>query len=961
MPRNIRSQSRKKPARPKARRPKTLRRVASLLYGQPLAITEAKLHELCMVFEAYRDGVRSELAGISAFTLDADDEGEDDPGYQLVGNVAVLSLNGTITKRPTLFQRYSGGTSCEQFRAAFDLALADERAKAIVLDTDSPGGEISGVDELSRHVFSSRGAKPIYAVANSLMASAAYYIASAADQIITEPTAMVGSIGVLSAHVETSKRDQALGVKWSMIHAGKHKVDGNPHEPLSKQGRGTIQELVDDAYGMFLSAVARNRGVSAETVEAHYGQGKVFLGEQAVKVGLADRVGTMQELLEELQAAGGKRAVGATEFTESTERRMQSTSVSSVTSVALNTGDQANQVSLISKPKEDHTVDPKIKAALVARGLIAPDASDVEASIALRSFLAARGVSQPATAEATVELIGSAAGSSKPKAKKKTSLAATLRTLLAEEEEGEDVDAEDDEEDLDAEDDDDAPEATSRQNRRGLASKRERKRLQANAAAEERARVMEIQSRGRLLGASQQLITAAIDSGKPVGDALVMFTDAASQQANPVGHTNTGGGLQGGGFAGLQSGGGQGGGIFPIGSETDTFTAAAAEVLVAHAEQMFGLRGERAKGEKPKPLSAAARGMRYMRLSEIAARSVQMAGVRTEGLDAEDVAAKFLELGGRYTMRLESGESYARPGDYPNVLSAVFGKTRDAMLETNTATFRAWCAQRPSVPDFHPRTVIAVGSSGELDYIPDGKTFPEGKNGEHIAWISTDVYGKKQSLTPRMIAGDELGVFLELLMSDLRGHDLTLNRLAVELLTGNPVLHDSVAAFHSTRGNVIAAADGGAPSITQADKMRLLMRNQTDIGGNNKLRVSPSIVLTGSKWETVAQQVFLTPPDGVYYQADTSVNVFRNKVTPIVEQMLDDHAAANGEVYYGFADPRVVAAIIFMYQTGYENGKVESWYDPETKCRKTSVEGRFGVAINQWRGMQRNSGGNSSF
>lgn len=229
---------------------------------------------------------------------------EKDGGGSRSGNIAVLNLFGPIEQRLSWIGEMFGGTGTEAFGATFDTLMADKSIKAIVLNVDSPGGTVNGVEELSQKIFDARGGKKIIAVANSDMASAAYYVASAADEIVVSPSGEVGSIGVIAVHVETSKMDESIGWKATVIKAGKYKWEANPYEPLSDEARDSIQASVDRYYGMFTKAVARNRGTTAGAVKAGYGQGRMLGAADAVEAGLADRVDTLESVLSKLGAGG---------------------------------------------------------------------------------------------------------------------------------------------------------------------------------------------------------------------------------------------------------------------------------------------------------------------------------------------------------------------------------------------------------------------------------------------------------------------------------------------------------------------------------------------------------------------------------------------------------------------------------------------------------------------------------
>lgn len=216
------------------------------------------------------------------------------------GAVAVIPLRGVIAHRMGAMEESSGGMSAERFTAMVKAAAADPQIATIVLDVDSPGGTIPGVPEAADAVYEARGSKRIVAVANSMMASAAYWIASQASEIVAIPSAIdrsIGSIGVFAVHQDLSNHLKQEGIAVSLIKAGKHKADGNPFEPLSDESRAHIQASVDGAYRQFLQAVARGRGASVSEVKAGYGEGRALPAPDALKAGLIDRIATFDEVI----------------------------------------------------------------------------------------------------------------------------------------------------------------------------------------------------------------------------------------------------------------------------------------------------------------------------------------------------------------------------------------------------------------------------------------------------------------------------------------------------------------------------------------------------------------------------------------------------------------------------------------------------------------------------------------
>jgi len=225
--------------------------------------------------------------------------------------IAVLPLTGTISHRMGMISEISGGISTERFTQWLRAAAADPSVKAIVIDADSPGGTVDGVPELADEIYRTNKAKTVVGVANSMAASAAYWLLSQCGELAITPSGSVGSIGVFASHEDVSKMYENYGVKVSLISAGKYKTEGNPYEPLSDDARQSLQSAVNDYYDLFTKAVARGRASDQKTVKAGFGEGRMLTAQQAVKEGMADRVATLDQTLAKMGAnpSGSKAAL----------------------------------------------------------------------------------------------------------------------------------------------------------------------------------------------------------------------------------------------------------------------------------------------------------------------------------------------------------------------------------------------------------------------------------------------------------------------------------------------------------------------------------------------------------------------------------------------------------------------------------------------------------------------------
>lgn len=271
----------------------------------PWAIQPEKLLEIQAIYATH---LRGEKIDIEAVEKRLGRPLNNEPkGYEIRDGVAVLPVYGVLAKRMNLFSSISGGASYEMVAKDFAQAMNDPAVEAIVLVVDSPGGAIDGVQKLGDAIFSARGVKPVGAIADGMMASAAYWIGAQADVVVAaSDTTMIGSIGVVSAHRDISAAEEKAGVKTTEITAGKYKRIASEFAALSDEGRAEIQERVDYLYEIFVGAVAKARGVGVDVVLENMADGRVFIGQQAVKAGLVDGVSTLDELIANLK----QRAAG---------------------------------------------------------------------------------------------------------------------------------------------------------------------------------------------------------------------------------------------------------------------------------------------------------------------------------------------------------------------------------------------------------------------------------------------------------------------------------------------------------------------------------------------------------------------------------------------------------------------------------------------------------------------------
>lgn len=256
------------------------------LSSQPLALEENTLHTLVDVF-------RRKLLGASFNGEELHAEmGVVAPSARRTAapppTIAVVKIWGVISHHPQ-----SLGTSVDQIGQSFDAAMASPQVDGVLLDIDSPGGMVQGVPELAAKIHAAT--KPVTALANGMMASAAYWIGSAASEIVSIPSATgLGSIGVYRLHEDWSQKLDKEGVKVTAISAGKYKTEGAPWGSLSAETEAFYRREVESVYNWFVRDVATHRRDSQANVRGGYGEGRMLRAPEAVKANLVDRVDTWE-------------------------------------------------------------------------------------------------------------------------------------------------------------------------------------------------------------------------------------------------------------------------------------------------------------------------------------------------------------------------------------------------------------------------------------------------------------------------------------------------------------------------------------------------------------------------------------------------------------------------------------------------------------------------------------------
>ncbi|MCC5960549.1 MAG: S49 family peptidase [Rhodobacteraceae bacterium] len=284
--------------------------IAQRVFNTPLLVDPVKGHAFLSGFGArlvegrmrlpvtdLDDAPRLERASRTrprASILGADlSEGYRERGRRMFGlreGIAIIEATGTLVHRGDWLGESSGATSYEGLAQQVEAAAADPAVAGIALEIDTFGGEVAGVFDLADTIRAARAQKPVWAFVAEAALSAGYALASQADRIILPRTGEVGSIGVLIVHADYSQRLSDEGVRVTMIHAGSHKVDGNPYEPLPEDVRDTLQAETEEMRLLFAATIEAGRGARLDAPSAIATQARVFRGARAVELGLADQV-----------------------------------------------------------------------------------------------------------------------------------------------------------------------------------------------------------------------------------------------------------------------------------------------------------------------------------------------------------------------------------------------------------------------------------------------------------------------------------------------------------------------------------------------------------------------------------------------------------------------------------------------------------------------------------------------
>jgi signal peptide peptidase SppA len=289
-------------------------RAASHVFGTPLLLTESQsllIGEYLAARVLGRDIPEPQgnrFQGEEVFQNEG--LGPEWQGYARIGSAARISLMGELVNRGAWMGSYSGMTAYEGFSEQLSRAVADPEVATILLDVNTPGGAAHGMTETARRIKAAAAEKPVVAVVNSLAASAGYGLVSGASEIVMSESSEVGSIGVVLVHYDRSEQLANAGVKVTMIHAGKSKVDGHPYGPLEGRALDNLQSRVDRIMTDFVGLVSEHRTMDQAAIRDL--EASLLSSGEAIDAGLADQVATFDDVVSDLSRARVGRSTSQT-------------------------------------------------------------------------------------------------------------------------------------------------------------------------------------------------------------------------------------------------------------------------------------------------------------------------------------------------------------------------------------------------------------------------------------------------------------------------------------------------------------------------------------------------------------------------------------------------------------------------------------------------------------------------
>ena len=825
-----------------------------------------------------------------------------DNPVKMVGSTAVIQIAGVIFPRPNIYTRWYGGCALSEIVTAISTAVGTPQIKRIVLQINSPGGVVFGVEEAAKLIADASKKKPIIAQSDQMVASAAYWLASQCSRIEGTPGALFGSIGVITTHMDYSKYFSEVGISVTHITHGELKDYTSPYKPLSEKGRAAIQDQTT-AYGMaFDGAVAKGRKVSLQTVQSQFGQGRTFKADQAKERGLIDAV--VDSL--SIDADAGDNGDTELSHNESPEVVSAASTVAvtreTVPSEATPPEAVASQTKVTSAPAaKGFSKMEKLIMALVVYGFATEKPDEKTATALITGIYAARGQKVP-EGEGREDQItkdlhawspnGTGQATSQPEK-------ATASTEPAKEGNSPGKEASLSKVDFGA----------RANSLRAIAA-------QLNAGEPESA------------VSDDELFEAIADTDQPVEAIQKRWSKAMNDSPDRQAPRTR---------------------IAVSDEARATFTKDAADAICDRVG--IGSSGRQ----------TAAHSMGYNDIIRQFASNSSDPEVRKAFGRDDKAVVKALMAEKRSIDFTAGGTDYLRPGDFPALLAGMISKSIDEGMGYTQTSYQYWSGREVDLDAFTPHLIVADGFIDELEKSQDGKPAPDVKfSDETRGYIEVGKHKGRLPLTADMAESEMLlARFLRQYSMLGDAYQRTINLAHIIYLVGNKaLLADNVAFFHEDHANVVTSGNGGPPSAAQAKLMRQLHRKQKPLGSDHSAGLAPVTALVPTDLEDAMIQTYApfgALPEMKNPETDGNINVHRGTMQNLlVDSMLDAYSTSK---WYTFGNLRQVRPFVHAFQRGYgPGGKRRTYFDEASETRYFEFQGSFGITPLNFRGAAENFG-----
>ena len=821
--------------------------------------------------------------------------------------IAVASIHGAMVSRATSQTVEMGLLSYDMILAALGELVARQDVAVIVLDLNTPGGQVALMPETARRIREWASVKPIIAVANPLAASAGLWLAASATEFVATPSAMVGSLGVLSQHWDVSKALEKAGVTTTLLTstAAPHKAEGSPYAPLEPATRAEFQRRLDQHHAEFAGAVAASRNVSIEEANARFGGGRLLSAQQSLAAGLIDRIATLDQVVAGLAAMlqqGASLAQSGPTFSTAQSFAVP-TALTVATAPPVLVAGSVPAAQSFSRGEFEMVITAALRARLVAVGM-SPTATDAEARVFCTAWCNARNIAVAATEADMLAALGDPA----PAAATNPAPAAAQAA---------------------------AP---------------------VVAPAPAAALVPQLAALAQPLaqGASAQDIIATIQLTPLDAQAQMTLVGELTPRAGQISHAELTRLVGERSRAARQPSGAT---VAVVVDAADRFHAEARNQIVARAftgqavTQIYDLNSDSMIAWQAPRQSALSK------LPRIIEQALILHGVSP--LAAANLTSNPVQM-----MRLLSGQTFGlgisaeAAANTRSLYNNVFFDAANVVMrrgyDSVTTTFQRWAAQDESFSDFKPRHSVILGEIPEPKVIPEDGEFEEVQMVDGRETWTVRVWGLRFSQTWQMTIDDRLGAFRDTNTKIANSMRRKQNQLAYNVLKANANLSDGNALFSSRSPGANDFTGYAAPSHASMAKAELALAEQTGLSteANMSLTLQPAFMLLPPALSE-AGRTLLGSQAKPGQDNPNVTNIYQGAVEVITDGELGTNQGGSNTTHYVLARASEVDTLKYAYLNGTERPVIEQQPFFERMGMAYRMYQVFGVTPVDYRGMVR--------